>query len=717
MIICYLCNANYGIRKDYIKHLRRHIDLGDKAYPAYCFQQGCDNKCEYYDLKRLNDHLRFHHENDELQTQTNNLINNLLSSNLIDDKNTIVENEEIAVTNTVSDYYQSRNINHQFFSVNQIQELIQEKIFQFIFNLKSKAQLSETNLNLVINGFNKISEQLLNQLFSSIRSLNESNNDNNNKINFEIKSFIDDASILKNPLKFIDSTYKQLKMIEKTNLFVKSKPILMGQRQETMLKNGKMQIVFKDEKFEYVSIKESLIKLLQNENISSTIEQYKNESEFEPLLFSNSEFWQNKKALRLLLYDDDLEVKNPIGNVADVYKITMFYYKILNLSRKHNSNTKNIFVCAAAFSDSVKNFGINNILEQIVTELKDMEINGFIVNNEKYYASVAQVAGDNLAIHQTFGLKCCFNGTDICHLCDASTETIQSKFNEEDFVRTTQTIYENQLRNTRDWMKECSLNKLKYFHHTNNYVFDIMHDIWEGIAPYELALILHQFIYIEKYFKLNDLNNRIKIFNYGSIEQKNKPNPIIHDQKSQFKLKIKQSATKMTCLFKMIPFLIGDKIPIENEHYQLYLNLSEIVDIIHSTNISLSDCTRLEWLVSEHHSRFKILFPEQTLRKKHHNMIHYSNSIRYLGNLIDYSSMRFEAKHPFIKTSAHTVHNCINILYSVMKKVQTFNCYNLYFDNYLNYEIEIISYREAHVENLQNHILKNDIKKKGIPWI
>jgi len=38
--------------------------------------------------------------------------------------------------------------------------------------------------------------------------------------------------------------------------------------------------------------------------------------------------------------------------------------------------------------------------------------------------------------------------------------------------------------------RNCVLNDLTYFHVTENLVVDAMHDILEGIAPFELGLIL-----------------------------------------------------------------------------------------------------------------------------------------------------------------------------------------------------------------------------------
>ena len=53
-----------------------------------------------------------------------------------------------------------------------------------------------------------------------------------------------------------------------------------------------------------------------------------------------------------------------------------------------------------------------------------------------------------------------------------------------------------------------------------------MHDILEGILQYECKEMLKEFIFKEKYFTLEQLNERITNFDYGYFNDKNKPSPI-----------------------------------------------------------------------------------------------------------------------------------------------------------------------------------------------
>jgi hypothetical protein len=80
-------------------------------------------------------------------------------------------------------------------------------------------------------------------------------------------------------------------------------------------------------------------------------------------------------------------------------------------------------------------------------------------------------------------------------------------------------------------------------------------------------------------------------------------------------IKVQQKAAKMACLFRVLPFVIADKISITDEHWQLYLILSKIIDIVYTREISVGVSHELELLVRKHHENFKSLRPEITLKK------------------------------------------------------------------------------------------------------
>ncbi len=448
------------------------------------------------------------------------------------------------------------------------------------------------------------------------------------------------------------SKYKQLKMIKSFEQYVDSETVVLGDRLDTRLKNNVQEITVKKETFEFVSVRKTLESLLSSESIVKTIKEYKNECELEPLYYSFHPFWEKQNALRIVLFHDELEPKNVLSEISTLYEVDQFYFTILNLSRKHCSNLNNIFLVATIYSEDEKKYGINKVLDKIVEDIKILETTGIRVNGETWYGSIAQTAGDNLGKHQLFNIKQCFRGKNICDQCDASSESIQTKFHQDLFVRKTQVSYEQKLQEVQEDPSmfgehgihgPCSLNKLKYFHMTSNFAMDIMHDFYEGIVPFELSLILERFIFKEKYFDLKFLNDRILVFNYGSLDYSNKPGAITLGVNGKCKIKVKQKAVKMACLVRFLPFIIGDKIPKDNLHWKLFTCLSKILDYVNSVNLNLENTQELEKLVHKHHLLFKKNFPEVNLRKKHHNLVHYPSSIRELGNLIDYNGLRFEA--------------------------------------------------------------------------
>ena len=157
-------------------------------------------------------------------------------------------------------------------------------------------------------------------------------------------------------------------------------------------------------------------------------------------------------------------------------------------------------------------------------------------------------------------MKYRFWGLRICHLCDASTDRSQNCFKESDF-----NIYDKPTYNklVEDGIfKHCVLNQSPNYHILDNYAFDFTHDLWLGVVQNELSLVLTSLIE-EKLFSLDFINSRIKSFNYGNTDIKNRPNLLFIPDKNTG-VKIKQKAAKTVCLFKLLPFFIG----------KLYLNIT-----------------------------------------------------------------------------------------------------------------------------------------------
>lgn len=81
-----------------------------------------------------------------------------------------------------------------------------------------------------------------------------------------------------------------------------------------------------------------------------------------------------------------------------------------------------------------------------------------------------------------------------------------------------------------------------------------MHNLLEGIVQYELKLFFHYLIK-NGYPSLNMLSDRIRSFNYGFLERKNKPSGIKMDGKGKH---LGLNAIQSLCILRNTPLIFGD---------------------------------------------------------------------------------------------------------------------------------------------------------------
>jgi hypothetical protein len=205
-------------------------------------------------------------------------------------------------------------------------------------------------------------------------------------------------------------------------------------------------------------------------------------------------------------------------------------------------------------------------------------------------------------------------------------------------------------------------------------VFDIMHDLLEGVIPDLLNLVLNLYI-SKKYFDLDKINYRLESFDYGRHFRKSRPSQI---KTSVLKgdTKSGQNASQNLCLVVSLPLILGDLVPANDNAWNLVLLIREVLDIVLCDTISKGGLIYLDSLVSEYCSTYQSVFKKK-LKPKHHHLIHYSGAIKQIGTLKQYWSMTFEARHKLFKTTAHAVCNFINIPKTLAYRHQLSRCYSL----------------------------------------
>ncbi|CAI5671395.1 unnamed protein product [Oreochromis niloticus] len=367
-------------------------------------------------------------------------------------------------------------------------------------------------------------------------------------------------------------------------------------------------------------------------------------------------FSQQKYALQILLYYDDFETANPLGSKKGIHKLGCIYFTLKNLPPKVNSVLMNVHLAALFYTEDLKKYGFEEILKPLIDDLKILEIKGILLpfTEEPVFGSVVQVTGDNLALNGLLGFVESFSATNWCRFCLVNKEEIQSVFNEDssDIVLRSRELHiehcnalseDPALTSVYGVKRSCVLNSLEYFHSTDNYAVDIMHDLLEGVVQYELKLFF-QYMIKNGYISSSTLLDRIQTFNYGFVERKNKPSGLKIDDNSKH---LGLNAIQSLCILRNTPLIFGDIVERDNSHWNFVLLLLQIVDIVLSPVLTDGMICYLKHLICDHHNMFKNLFPGRKLIPKHHLMIHYPRCIKKIGPLIHIWCMRFEAKHIF----------------------------------------------------------------------
>jgi len=248
------------------------------------------------------------------------------------------------------------------------------------------------------------------------------------------------------------------------------------------------------------------------------------------------------------------------------------------------------------------------------------------------YFILGLILGDNLGLNTILEFSKSFSANYYCRFCKVDKSEAKTLFVEKKQLMRTVDNYNNNI-NTNNFIntgiyQESILNKIFNFHVVTNYCVDVMHDIFEGICHYDLCHILLYYTQAAKFFSLETFNNRKITFNYGPIENGNISPPVTLLNLQKYHLKM--SAREVMTFVHYFPIMIEDLIPENDEVWKFVLILIKIVDLLLSFTFTESSINYLEQLIKDHNSLYCILFNE-TLKSKHHFLIHYPNIIRESG--------------------------------------------------------------------------------------
>ncbi|XP_074112292.1 uncharacterized protein LOC141535999 [Cotesia typhae] len=529
------------------------------------------------------------------------------------------------------------------------------------------------NATLKLYGTSSIAFNQVDYIFDMIQTLfklehtnikntlqRNADNDKSKQISSNVLSIYNSSE---NSLKQFNTEYHRLQVLQKNKSYIPPIEFFIGSRCATLKRDSEGNLKSRPKTVTGLlfPLRAMFKKVFELPGIYESVQHYKQELEKNKNIVTNyiqSINWQKKIAnfpskndvLPLLLFSDDYETGNCLGSHADSNKLCGTYVSIACFP-PHLQSLNSIFHALIYYSKDRQEYGNFAVFRTLIQELQFLETTGVEINlrnnvKRTIYFKLGLILGDNLGLHSILGLVENFNSSYSCRFC--KMDSVQRSLATLEDPRL---IRDNNSYDTDVSLKDpsstgikqnCIFNRLSSFHIFDNVVVDIMHDFIEGVMHRDMHDILNYYINTVKLFSLVELTHRIKLYDFGEFDIRNKPPEILVSHLKCGSLKM--SAGEMLTFVRHFGIIMGHLIPDEDIVYRLYLNILEILDIILSRSVHKQCRGLLTSLVSEHHLLSSSIF-KRKFKTKEHNMIHYDTVMHESGPLINFSGMRWEAKH------------------------------------------------------------------------
>ncbi|KAK3915772.1 Protein suppressor of silencing [Frankliniella fusca] len=459
-----------------------------------------------------------------------------------------------------------------------------------------------------------------------------------------------------NPFKGFKSDDGQRAGIQKYFHYVAPETVFIDERMDQrLLGEGAYGLVPVPNSYQYASVIQFLKMLARKTDVmdymtnrrpsvNGMIEGYTDGDEFREHPF----FQRYPDAFQLCLYGDGVDPARMAGPKSGLHEIYIFSISVLNLPPALLYSGESIFPLVMANAQDCKET-FAGVLGRFVQELQQLEGDGvrefFNGAFRTIRATLVAVKGDAKAVHEMLGFLPC-SARHFCPQCMISRPELHLGQIVMGEIRT-QAMTDLQLQRVGEnpaYATNCGLryrtclHDSRYFRAENNQTFDLMHDGPEGIMMMLIRLCLKRFVCIENLFGVEELNQRIFAYNYGSQNSRDRPTPNFTYESLQNAETVhsqKMNAAQTLLLFRVLPFLLDsigqNGIDEENEFLQYLLLLSEIFQIGSAPRVPRSVLPYLRRLLETFRVTWYILFPNVPPINKLHHLMHLAENILRKG--------------------------------------------------------------------------------------
>lgn len=694
---CYLCDLVTGLDfKSFFYHLKIFHNVTDISLEYKCGYPNCNK------ITQTKKGIREHMMNCKLKN-SETLNESFVRSNNNDTNNTDTDN------NSINLKLESASRAFQFRSVAQSQtnDIDKQMKCDFIDQMKCNivSLVGRLNCKMIPNSTIDFIiadiKNLLNSIFLFIRSNFLTSNKDFLDTYLEYVSF---QNIILSEIDTYSTAYKRRKLA--LDNVPGPREVTLGVRFDRQFDKNLQAFIEKpiSDTMVYISLTSSLKYLLQNKTIQNYIAMERPANDdgtyndiTDGSFIKTSEFYNSdEKRLLIQIYVDDFEPVNGMGYKTGIHKTTPVYFILRNLPLHFQSKLKNINLLALVNAQDTKFYGYNNILYCIVQDLQFLEQSGVEVeflNGQKHIkGSLAAICGDNLGSNGICGLQECFSTGKFCRQCLIDYDNISEVVEESQVELRTKSNYESDVEASQATGKivngvkaYCILNQLNNFHVIDAPTVDPMHDILEGVGQWSGKEFI-SFIVSAKLLTEQQINAKIAAFNFGQQESSSLPNSI-----SYTKQELGLKAAPAWCFIRHIPLIFKNLF--ENTNNKELMKRCKLVRLINSIMlIVFSPCitetmrVNLGKLIKEHHL-LQLKIRPNSLKPKHHLIIHYPTTILKMGPLIGLCCMRFEGKHLPFKKQAQSCQNFVNVCKSFAFRHQEAVYFSDKSDEKLTYQV------------------------------